>query len=378
MKQNDHGSPTDSLTKTSTMLMLALAASFSAACGAADDAVSEPLAEHEDPLSLATGAELGPSQPLPGTSTLPVFSSSPPAFGMLPGEFTLRTFLKDTYLTARDGGRHSIDAVITTATTPGVNERYRIETFQPSYVSFHTSGNYFVSARGNGGIGGNNDDTQTLQTERQGLADDILWRLNYNSAGTFSLKTYGGNLLTALGGGGKSTRAFHTDATQWNTWENFWISKCGALGSGYIYAIKPAGEPNSMVSFLSANGGGGKTVGAMTAFAGLTGNAKFTLIQQADGTYAIRTPNGLNYLTAVGAGGIASGDNLHTDATQVKSWEKFRFVDQGNCTYSIQTTSGYFLGVKLGGGAISTAVYPLTSPPAGFLSTFELIMLPFG
>ena len=36
---------------------------------------------------------------------------------------------------------------------------------------------------------------------------------------------------------------------------------------------------------------------------------------------------------------------FHTDATQVKAWEKFRVIDQGNCTYAIQTTSGFFVGI---------------------------------
>ena len=36
---------------------------------------------------------------------------------------------------------------------------------------------------------------------------------------------------------------------------------------------------------------------------------------------------------------------FHTDATQVKGWEKFRVIDQGNCTYAIQTASGFYVGI---------------------------------
>jgi hypothetical protein len=36
---------------------------------------------------------------------------------------------------------------------------------------------------------------------------------------------------------------------------------------------------------------------------------------------------------------------FHTDATQVKGWERFRVIDQGNCTYAIQTSSGFFVGI---------------------------------
>lgn len=46
----------------------------------------------------------------------PALQASVAAFGLLPGEFAIRTSLKDSYLTARDGGRHSIDGVITAAT----------------------------------------------------------------------------------------------------------------------------------------------------------------------------------------------------------------------------------------------------------------------
>jgi hypothetical protein len=35
------------------------------------------------------------------------------AIGQLPGEFAIRTYLKDTFLTAPQGGNRSVDAVIT-------------------------------------------------------------------------------------------------------------------------------------------------------------------------------------------------------------------------------------------------------------------------
>jgi hypothetical protein len=39
----------------------------------------------------------------------------------LTGEFAIRTSLKNTFLTARDGGHHTIDVLITSATTIGPN-----------------------------------------------------------------------------------------------------------------------------------------------------------------------------------------------------------------------------------------------------------------
>ena len=73
-----------------------------------------------------------------------------------PGEFAIRTYLKNTYLTARDGGRHSIDAVITAATAPGPNEKFRLSKIAPTnYTTIQTLQGYYVSAAGGGGLGGN-------------------------------------------------------------------------------------------------------------------------------------------------------------------------------------------------------------------------------
>ena len=48
---------------------------------------------------------------------------------------------------------------------------------------------------------------------------------------------------------------------------------------------------------------------------------KLTLISLGGGVYAIQTIDG-HYLTAVGGGGRIS-DTIHSDATRVGSWEKF-------------------------------------------------------
>ena len=77
---------------------------------------------------------------------------------------------------------------------------------------------------------------------------------------------------------------------------------------------------------------------------------RFRLMQQSDGSHALLTSNGVNYVTAVQGGGLASGgittDDLVTDRTQVQAWEKFRFVEHGSCTYVIQTATGHYLGKK--------------------------------
>jgi hypothetical protein len=54
--------------------------------------------------------------------------------------------------------------------------------------------------------------------------------------GHFAFKTFYGYWVTAVGGGGKTSDAFHTDAVKADRWEWFGLYKCGDLGSGYQYA----------------------------------------------------------------------------------------------------------------------------------------------
>ena len=100
------------------------------------------------------------------------------AFGTLPGEFAIRTRLKNTFLTARDGGHHTIDVLITSATTIGPNgQKFRLTSFQPDFITLQTPLGFVVSAIGGGELGGDHHPTQILQTERTTVADDALFRL---------------------------------------------------------------------------------------------------------------------------------------------------------------------------------------------------------
>jgi hypothetical protein len=339
------------------------------------DLVQESSVTAATAVTTATPAD---SQSVTDTASTPL---SPPAFGLLPGEFVMRTYLTNNYLTARDGGHHSIDAVITSATTLGPNEKFKVTTIQPNYTTIQTLQGYYVSAVGAGGLGGNFDAGEILQTERTAPADDALFRmLGPGVGGNSNIGTFNGHLLTALGGGGKTSHAFHTDATVANTWESFWVLKSGDLGSGYRYAIRPVGTGYSIVNFLTAINGGGQATFGMTHFSGLFTNSQFTLIRLDDGSYALRTPNGFNYVTAVNGGGLAHGDNLHTDATQIRDWEKFKIVDLGDGTYTIQTVSGFYLAVNSSvlqtTEGISTRISdPNAAPSIGYTAKFELMMM---
>ncbi|MGC2201933.1 MAG: hypothetical protein WA633_17590, partial [Stellaceae bacterium] len=155
----------------------------------------------------STALEPGPRRPdAPASTRREVVRPAVPAFGLLPGEFTIRTYLKNTYLTARDGGRHTIDALITAATTLGPNEKFRLTTIQPDYTAIQTSGRYYVSANREGGL--NFPPGEVLQTQRTSVADDALFVLDGPSAGGNStIGTFNGHFLTALGGGGKTSDA---------------------------------------------------------------------------------------------------------------------------------------------------------------------------
>ena len=303
---------------------------------------------------------------------------------LLSGKFLIRCYRGGNFVTAKDGGHHSIDALMSNATTPGANEVFTIDDSNNFKVFFFTAGNFILSARGGGGTGESNDD-QTFQTERIELAPDALFALNGAAQdGTFSIQTETGNFVTAVGGGGHATRAFHTDATKASTWEKFYLLKTGDLGSGHQYAIRPTGTGNipgkgETLSYLTALNGGNRVLNAMTANSPLVDNSKFRLSKQPDGSFAFHTPNGFTLLTADNGGGLAHGtpqmDNLITTKAQVQDWEKFKIAEVSPGEYTIQTVSGFFIGVKNDFSNISTRIsFPDQAPSIGYTAKFELIM----
>jgi hypothetical protein len=203
------------------------------------------------------------------------------------------------------------------------------------------------------------DATQPRDWERFRL---IYLGVGVPSSPTFyGIQTIKGNYLTAVNAGGKYQDALHTDAKQIQAWEQFRIVKCGDPGSGYEYGVMAAdGE------FLAATNWEGKPGFGLNSRP-TESEMRYKLILQSDGTYALQTANGRTYVTALGGGGQVekydrkyytpdcgrfsgpcvggSAPIFHTDATQVKSWEKFRVIDQGNCTYAIQTSSGFYVGI---------------------------------
>lgn len=284
-----------------------------------------------------------------------------------PGAFAMRT-VKGFYVTALSGGGRAGEPVIATSATKAADwEKFRLATMSGQATHdkvFQTaSGNFLTAVSGGGRTSDvmHTDATLALGWEQFRVLD--LGAAGGTAPTYFALQALNGGYVTAVGQGGKYEDAIHTDARQIGSWEYLRLVKCGDLGDGYQYTII---DPKGQV--LSAVGGGGKDRGDAIVQGYWPGDtpdrawARFKFIRQADGSYALQTANGVNYLTALGGGGqvqkylppdcglfeaCISGTStiFHTDATQVQGWEKFRFVDRGNCTYTIQTTSGFFMGV---------------------------------
>lgn len=304
----------------------------------------------------------------------------------LPGEFAIQPMhggiYTGYYLTAVDGGGRTEDAIHSDAKQVGSWEKFRllVDTATGHYGVQTDTGNYVTAVGGGGRVA---DVIHTDATQLRAWEKFRLPASPHDYPGTenlYAIQTFDGHYLTAVGGGGKTTDAIHSDAVSVRTWEEFWIWKCGDLGSKYRYSIwNPLNG-----YFFAANGGGGRIKSVLT-YLGPNVTKEwggFTLLRQDDGAYAIRTASG-NYLTAVGGGGQASGtadsDNLHTDATWVRAWEKFRIVEVGSCTYAIQTVSGFYLGPGTGppgAEGISTRISDIGAATRFRFTMMDLSALP--
>jgi hypothetical protein len=307
---------------------------------------------------------------------------SPPAFGLLPGQFMIKTYLKGNLITARDGGGHNRDALITSATTVGPNEKFQLTTSQPSFTIISTAGGDFVTAVDGGGA---TAAAAAFDTTGANLTDFVLFRMaGPRGDGVYTIQTWGENFVTALGGGGRTTEAFHTDGFHADTWEFFYVLKTGDLGDGYNYVIRPAGTgfvpgQGNNPRFISAKGGGGRITDAMTSSTSTGANEIFTVEKQPNGTHALRTAS-RNLVTAVGNGGIAhptsSSDTLHTDATLIQAWEQFNIEERSPGLYGIQTGSGFWIGMDPQFKTFSTRIDPPENAGSiGYTALFEFMMV---
>jgi hypothetical protein len=350
----------------------------------------QPTAADETPggTDLPGKAEALATETAPAAKTPPLIRAqlavpNPPAFGPLPGEFAIST--RKGYFTARDGGHHTIDAITTAATTIGPFEKFKLAQVQPDFTTIQTAGGYFLTAIG--GQGGGSDPTRVVQTEvlSPTQTDAELFRfkrnpLEYPGSALYTIQTVGGFFLTALGGGGKSTGAFHSDARKAAAWELYELAKCGDPGSGYEFTIRP--KRYDGIAMMAHGGGGHVKPGLILAnliSGGFDVNwTRLKLIRQSDGSHALQTFNGVNFVTAIRGGGIAHSsadfDNLVTDRTEVQAWERFTIRDRGDCTYTIQTVDGWFLAYGPGWDISTRISDPNAAPQIGYNPLFELRM----
>jgi hypothetical protein len=154
--------------------------------------------------------------------------------------------------------------------------------------------------------------------------------------------------LTAVGGGGRTSDAIHTDTTQPSAEGTFslWVDRAERIvtpqnAKGFLpYAVQTASG-----NYLTAVDGGGRTSDVLhTDATEALAWEKFGLIPQTPAAgiypanydwrrdspwyYALATSGG-NYLTAVSGGGQTVDPTIHSDAIQANSWEMFRLICSG-------------------------------------------------
>lgn len=317
-------------------------------------------------------------------------SSGMPQLAAVVGDVAFQIVRKGYYyITAVNGG--TVDPtegpqLITVARGPSPWERFKIAISNPGQFydkTIQTLHGNFVSS----GLG-------FIYITRAGILPGPDERFHLTDLSTvyptfYAIQTPRGTFLTAVDGGGRYREAISSQATAIGEQQRFRIVQCSEEPvSGREYGI--LSEANDL--FLKAVKGGGEPksgifLGPATAF-----DTKFKLIRLADGTYALQTANGKNYVTALdggghvqsyhtGACGSFSGacledysDLFHTDAAQVHAWEKFRIKRTGNmCGYSIQTASGFYVGIYEKGDTKY-----LTTNQSDSGSTWQLVMYGLG
>lgn len=308
-----------------------------------------------------TQSQLTPNLPA-GIFATPV----PPMPPTLPGEFMFRTVVENEYIFVFSGSLTS-----TSNRGPG-GDKFLLEEGPGSARAIRSpNGSYvFLDTTRSGGPFGS-----TLEvTPSPPQPDGKLFTFTYYFGPYYVRPKLAPDLAaTHVVRQGTSTSLYQNDfelyqSTPNNGAQQFWIQKCGDLGTGYEYALRP----------FSMNY---DTVNQRYSYSSYKTLFVSTLLRQPDGSYALalQTSNGTRYVTAVGGGGYATdqdspeGHTLQFDRTQAQAWERFKLVDQGNCTYSIQTVSGWFVGWKADTATFVTRVTDPRNAGAGYIASFELL-----
>jgi len=125
------------------------------------------------------------------------------------------------YITAVSGGGRTTDVMHTNATVPSTWERFHlVYTGQGSYYGLLTFAGYYVTAYSSGGLS-STDYPDVLHTNATVLQDWEKFTFVSLADGTYGIRAFDGHLLSALDGGGRTSRAFDSNRTVLSTWEKF-------------------------------------------------------------------------------------------------------------------------------------------------------------
>jgi hypothetical protein len=273
----------------------------------------------------------------------------------LEGQFAFMTTPKDNFLTAVGGGGRTTDVIHTDATIPRSWEMFRLwSTNVSGFYGIQTVNGHFVTAVAAGGR-----TTDTIHTDATVVASWELFApvpLSYPQSG-FGLKTIRGFFLTAVGGGGhNSGDTIHTDATVAKGWESFLPYRAGHFGTGSTYGIQiwggNASDEQNLRGWMFVNvGGGDPGPGALwLTEEGEVNEISWTLLKQADGTYALQTANG-TVLSAIDGGAPGAGFRSDIPVSAIGNNEKFTLIDNGDMTVWIKTFVGTY--ISLGSGVVA-------------------------
>src|SRR5262249_30470493 len=162
-------------------------------------------------------------------------------------------------------------------------EKFRLWLLEPlkDYAIQTMTGNYVTVVDAGG-----RTQEPVLQTDQTQIPKWGKFVLSRDQAGYFSFKVPDARYLTAIDGGGRTVNPFYTVAFGRGDWEKFRVWKCGDLGTGYQYALVLIGP-----GYLwRAVDGGGRTTDAIRIYDIIYDDwAKFRLIRQDDGSYALQT-----------------------------------------------------------------------------------------
>jgi hypothetical protein len=140
---------------------------------------------------------------------------------------------------------------------------------------------------------------------------------------TWALKTADGHYVTAVGGGGRTVGAIHTDATVIGPWETFTVEN----PRDPIYNLFAFRTVNG--NYLTAEDGGNRTVNAIASNRTALGPWEKFGYQKATGTnrYQLRTHRDQHkYYVTARNGGNQLTNALETNRTSPGGWETFTFV----------------------------------------------------